>query len=64
MAIPVNQVPIHGVEQFTPATGAWVPVSPLSDPPLALALALALALTPTLALALALALTLTLTLTR
>ena len=25
----INKVPIHGVEQFTPATGAWVPVSPL-----------------------------------
>ena len=24
----INKVPIHGVEQFTPATGAWVPVSP------------------------------------
>ena len=23
----INKVPIHGVEQFTPATGAWVPVS-------------------------------------
>lgn len=27
----INQIPIHGVEQFTPATGAWVPVSPLPD---------------------------------
>jgi kelch-like protein 17 (actinfilin)/kelch-like protein 20 len=27
----VNQVPIHGVEQFTPTTGTWVPVSPLPD---------------------------------
>ena len=25
----INLIPIHGVEQFTPATGAWVPVSPL-----------------------------------
>ena len=24
----INKTPIHGVEQFTPATGAWVPVSP------------------------------------
>jgi len=27
----INKVPIHGVEQFTPATGTWVPMSPLPD---------------------------------